>query len=235
MQRIRRQQPKPRRSIFHSGDGIDFVSCRICGKHLRLITATHLATHGTNRETYMQEYRLSPDQLCSKFFRGNHSSRRNYRPHGKRGWIAAIKNIYEEEGQVFAGYLQDNYSHLYHQGIWLFGNWDLALRAAGFTPENMRLWAFWDDARIIGQRQLLRENSVPLYPAYVLRHHHKLFSAALRKYGAWSKAVAAGIEVPDSPRDGRRGVLRALRDALEQHFRKRYSKETAITCGLLFR
>jgi hypothetical protein len=55
MQRIRRQQPKPRRSIFDSGDGIDFVRCRICGKHLRLITGTHLATHGTDRETYMQD------------------------------------------------------------------------------------------------------------------------------------------------------------------------------------
>ena len=29
--------------------------------------------------------------------------------------------------------------------------------------------------------------------------------------------IAAGLDVRDSPHDGRRGVLRALRDALEQH------------------
>jgi hypothetical protein len=68
------------------------------------------------------------------------------------------------------------------------------------------------------QIHIMRKKSVPLNPAYVLKHHRKLFAAALRKYGAWSKAlVAAGIEVPESPRDGRRGVLRALRDALEKH------------------
>ena len=64
----------------------------------------------------------------------------------------------------------------------------------------------------------MRDKSLPLYPSYVLRHYSKLFAVARRQYGSWSKAlVSAGIEVPDSPHDGRRGVLRALRDALEQH------------------
>ncbi len=41
-------------------DGIDFVRCRICGKHLRVISGGHISTHGTDRETYIEEYRLSP-------------------------------------------------------------------------------------------------------------------------------------------------------------------------------
>jgi hypothetical protein len=45
------------------GEGIEFVSCLICGKHLRVISGRHLSTHGTDRETYMQEYRLSPEPL----------------------------------------------------------------------------------------------------------------------------------------------------------------------------
>lgn len=66
--------------------------------------------------------------------------------------------------------------------------------------------------------QVLRQKSIPLYPAYVLKHYAALFSAALRIFGSWPNAlIAAGLEVPDSPHDGRRGVLRALRDALEQH------------------
>jgi len=49
-----------------------------------------------------------------------------------------VKNVHEKDGKIFAGYLQDNYKHLYEQGIWIFGDWDKALRAAGFDPEKMR-------------------------------------------------------------------------------------------------
>jgi hypothetical protein len=81
---VRRQQhTKLRRSKFHSREGIEFVVCRICGKHL--------FTHGTDRETYMLEYGLSPGKLCSKWFRLNHSSRHDYCPYSKREWIAALK------------------------------------------------------------------------------------------------------------------------------------------------
>jgi hypothetical protein len=77
---------------------------------------------------------------------------------------------------------------------------------------------YWDDERVISQIQLLRQKGVPLYPAYVLKHYAALFSAALRIFGSWANAlIAAGIQVPDSPHDGRRGVLLALRNALEQH------------------
>ena len=91
------------RSKFESGEGIDFVRCRICGKHLSLISGRHLLTHGIDRETYMLEYRLSLDKLCSKLFRLNHSSRRNYRPHGKWDWIAAIKKLYNKRSISDAG------------------------------------------------------------------------------------------------------------------------------------
>ena len=82
----------------------------------------------------------------------------------------------------------------------------------------MRLRTYWETERVINKIGFLREKGVPLYPKYVLKHYPALFSAALRIFGSWANALlAAGIEVPDSPHDGRRGVLRALRDALEQH------------------
>ena len=83
-------------------EGIDFVRCLICGKHLRVISRRHLSTHEIYRDTYMEEYRLTPDQLCAKDFRRLHSSRQDYYPHGKRDWIAAIKMIHKQHGQVFA-------------------------------------------------------------------------------------------------------------------------------------
>jgi len=148
-------------------EGIDFVSCLICGKHLRVISGRHLSTHGTDRETYIEEYRLRPDQLCSKTFRINHSSRSDYCAHNRREWIAAIKAVYKRHGQLYAGFLQKHYPQLYHEGVWLFGDRDAAMRAAGFKrPENMRLRTYWDDQRVISQIQLLRQKSVPLYPAW---------------------------------------------------------------------
>jgi hypothetical protein len=114
-------------------------------------------------------------------------------------------------GQVHAGFLQKHYPQLYQQGLWLFRDRDSALRVPGFTPEDMRLRTYWDIERVISQIQLLRRTSFPLYPAYVLRHHPELFAAAIRIFGSWANAlIAAGLEVPDSPHDGRRGVLRGF-------------------------
>jgi hypothetical protein len=212
----------PRRAQrISGGEGVDFVRCRICGKHLCVISGRHLSTHGTDRETYIEKYGLSPDQLCSKSFRVNHSSRRDYRPHGKRDWIAAIRKIHKRHGHVFAGYLKDNRPHLYNQGVWLFGDWDEALRAAGFAPEQMRMWSFWDQAKLISQIQRLRKQHSPLYAKYVLNNHKKLFSAARRQFGSWRKAlIAAGIEIPKYAYGSRVGILRALTDTVHGYPKK---------------
>jgi hypothetical protein len=81
------------------GDGIDFVRCRICDDHRRVISGRHLSKHGTDREEYMDEYGLSPDKLIAKDFRRIQSSRRGYQPYGRRDWIAAIKKLHTE-GEV---------------------------------------------------------------------------------------------------------------------------------------
>jgi hypothetical protein len=218
MQRIKRQQSCKIRT-YDKGEGVEFVRCLICSKQLRVISGRHLSTHGTDRETYIQEYQLSLDQLCSKSFRVNHSSRSDYCPHNNREWIAAMKAVYKQHGNVYAGFLQKHYRNLYDEAVWLNGgDWDAALRVLGFTPDRMRLRTYWQSERVVTKVRLLRDKGVPLYPKYVMKQYAKLFSAALRIFGSWRNAlIAADIEVPDSPHDGRRGVLRALRDGLEQH------------------
>lgn len=71
----RRRQQSPIISNYDKADRLDFVSCRICGRHLCVISGRHLSTHGTDRETYMEEYGLSPDELIAKDFRRIQSSR----------------------------------------------------------------------------------------------------------------------------------------------------------------
>ena len=130
-----------------------------------------------------------------------------------------MKAVYKQHGNVYAGFLQKHYRNLYEEGLWLNGNdWDAALCVLGFTPERMRLRTYWEIERVITKIRFLRGKGVPLYPAYVLKLYAALFCAALRIFESWPNAlIAAGLEVLDSPHDGRRGVLRALRDAFEQH------------------
>ena len=41
----------------------------------------------------------------------------------------------------------------------------------------------------------MHKKQLPLYAAYVMDNHGKLFSAALRQFGSWAKAlVAAGVQ-----------------------------------------
>lgn len=77
------------------------------------------------------------------------------------------------------------------------------------------MWAFWNQAKLISGIRSLTKKNLPLYAAYALKNHQKLFSAALRQFGSWRKAlVAAGIEIPIYAR-GRLGILRALDNPLQ--------------------
>jgi hypothetical protein len=96
----------------------------------RVLSGRHLSKHGTDREEYMDEYGLSPDELIAKDFRIIQSSRRGYQPYGKREWIATVKKIHKSGGRVGAADLQHKNQNLYHLGVWIFGDWDTALRAA---------------------------------------------------------------------------------------------------------
>jgi hypothetical protein len=169
----------------------------------------------------MEEYSLSPDQLIAKEFRVIQSSRKGYQPHGKKDWVAALKKVYKKNGNVFAGYLQDKYLHLYNQGVWLFGDWDNALCKAGFDPQKMRKRALWDEEKIIAKIREMHRKHLPLYAKHVMERHAKVFSAALRQYGSWAKAlVAAGVT--KKPRTGklykdRASLLNVLSDVLDYH------------------
>ena len=149
------------------------------------------------------------------------SSRRGFYPHGKSDWIDAIKKLRERGESVFAGDLQDKHPYLYNQGVWIFGDWDRALLAAGFDPKRMRLRTFWDQDRIIREIRGMRDQNLPLYPHYIMKNHRNLFSGALRHFRSWNNALlAAGINKKQASTNvykSRPGILRELRDALETH------------------
>jgi hypothetical protein len=95
------------------------------------------------------------------------------------------------------------------------------LHAAGFDSEKMRERGVWDEEKIIETIRAMHKKHLPLYAAYVMDNHGKLFSAALREFGSWAKAlVAAGVTKKPRTKKlykGRLSLLNALTDALERH------------------
>jgi hypothetical protein len=181
---------------FDNDDGFDFVCCRICGDHRRVISGRHLSKHDTDRETYMHEYHLTPDELIAKDFRVIQSSRPGYYPNDKRDWITTVKKLHKQGESVFAGDLQDKHPFLYDQGVWIFGDWDNALRGAGFDPDKMRMQGSWDRQKIIKKLQNMRDRNLPLYAHYMLKNHTALFSSSRREFGSWDNALrAVGIKL----------------------------------------
>jgi hypothetical protein len=212
------QRTLPNRS-FDNDDGFDFVCCRICGDHRRVISGRHLSKHDTDRETYMEEYHLTPDELIAKDFRVIQSSRPGYYPNDKRNWITTVKKLHKQGESVFAGDLQDKNPFLYDQGVWIFGDWDNALRAAGFDPDKMRMQGSWDRQKIIKKLQNMRDANLPLYAHYMLKNHTALFSSSRREFGSWDNAFrAVGItkQFPKKLHKSRLGTLRSLRDVIEK-------------------
>jgi hypothetical protein len=146
------------------------------------------------------------------------SSHPDYHPYTNKTWIVAMQKVYENDGNVFAKYLQRNYPQLYSQGVWIFGDWDNALRAAGFDPEKMRIQGSWDRQKIIKKLQNIRDRKLPLYARYMLKNHAALFSSSRREFGSWNKALrAAGMtkQALNKLHKSRLGTLRSLRDVIE--------------------
>jgi hypothetical protein len=74
------------------------------------------------------------------------------------------------------------------------------LHAAGFDPEKMRERGVWDEEKIIETIRAMHKKHLPLYAAYVMDNHGKLFSAALRQFGSWAKALVAAADITKKPR-----------------------------------
>jgi hypothetical protein len=139
--------------------------------------------------------------------------------YGKREWIAVFKRVYKNDGHLSTMQLQHRHPQIYEQEIWIFGDWDKALRGAGFDPKIMRMRAVWDREKVIVQIRRMRKQSLPIYAHYAMKNHQSLFRAALRQFGSWNQAlIAAGVEkkqVFGMVRNQPSRILPALRDTLD--------------------
>ena len=95
------------------------------------------------------------------------------------------------------------------------------MHSAGFDPEKMQERSLWDEEKIIETLRAMHKKRLPLYAAYVMDSHPKLFSAALRQFGSWAKAL--GVAGVTKKRRTKRlykskvSLLNVLSDALDRY------------------
>jgi hypothetical protein len=134
-----------------------------------LSAARHLSKHDIDRSSYMERYGLSPDELIAKDFHQIQSSRHGYHPYSKDEWIAAVREIYRCKGKITTKYLQRKHAEIYYQVVWLFGDWNAALRAAGLDPETMRIWNFLPMENILAELDRMHREGIPLNARYAMK------------------------------------------------------------------
>jgi len=162
---VQRNHLGSRRRIIDGDEGIDYVRCCICGDHRRVISSRHLSKHDIDREAYMQEYDFSPDELIAKAFRMIQSSHPGYHPYTKKDCIVALQKVYQNDGKVFAKYLQHNYPPLYSQGVWIFGDWDKALRRRVLILTKC-VCKVYGTAKDHQKLKNMRDRNLPLFARY---------------------------------------------------------------------
>src|SRR5262249_55840573 len=114
--------------ILGGDEGIDFV-CRICGDHRRVISGRHLSKHDTDRETYMEQYYLTPDELIAKDFR-------------------TLSRMHRSKESLAYGRIRREKSALLSAAQVYFGNWGRALYAARIDPILYFVHHKWRKRRI---------------------------------------------------------------------------------------
>lgn len=89
-----------------------------------------------------------------------------------------------------AKFNQKTFPSLYGASIRHFGSWKKAVEAAGFPYEAIsrkKATGYWDRERLVEAIQKLSEK----HSNFVRKKHADLYSAALRIFGSWEKAVTA--------------------------------------------
>jgi hypothetical protein len=178
-----------------------FITCKHCGKDFRGINAIHLyAKHGYTGEHPVNDYKarfglqhaecadsrkkigVAKDQFWAR--RGQHWTPKSLIAEIRRRW---------RTGQTM------RYSQVPDR-IWLaarrlFGSWQKAVEKAGLNYETATGFRRWTQAKVIEEIHKLAAKNVPLYPAYIKKHHPKLHKAALWQFPtSWKKALrAAGL------------------------------------------
>jgi hypothetical protein len=100
--------------------------------------------------------------------------------------------LLEAEGRKLSSSRENGVdSRLYQAATRIFGSWRNALVAAGISPERVSFECRWPREKILARIVALSRQRQTMGPSELPRKHHALLKAAERRFGTWTKAVAA--------------------------------------------
>ena len=73
----------------------------------------------------------------------------------------------------------------------LFGSWEAAVQASGYSYDRIRLYQPWDEERVAVKVEALKQAGVSLNAKSVVVKYPLLYWAACRRYGSWGKTLDA--------------------------------------------
>lgn len=120
-------------------------------------------------------------------------------PPPKRRWsrdavVAAIRARARAGLALTAFTVQKDQQSLKHAARNYFGSWDLALRAAGFTPRPLR--RDWDEPGTLAAIRARQEDGGDMSESVVAVEDERLFAAATARFGSWKAALAKARRRP---------------------------------------
>lgn len=211
-----------------SGDGVDYILCRLCRRPFKAITYFHLnRRHHLDSEHPIEEYKSRFSlrvaiSLESKLLRRAITVKRVIREGHRLSRSEVLTRLRAERSadrSMHATAIIRRSSTVHRSAVRIFGSWLAAVRAAGIDPELARGSWKWTSERI---RQVLQSR---VRRGLSIRSHHMarecpgLLDSASVRYGSWRAAVrAAGCEaaLPPQQRHWTRNELFALLRAIRK-------------------
>lgn len=111
-------------------------------------------------------------------------------------------------------YYATTYPAVYAAAERIFGSWGDAITACGIDYATIRKYRVWSHEKVLLAIRSLSGNNEPLHSQYAQRHHKALYLAALKRFGAWGKAIQAAGGRYDDIRLRRGWSVEQVRDAI---------------------
>lgn len=181
-----------------SGEGVDYVTCRICRRRFRTISASHLVRiHHSRAGDPLDEYKRKYGVERVKSLRTIRAQRRSllarYVQLGNR-WtrarvVSEIRKLRRRGASLNANQVALRHTSLQQAARRLFGNWDRALRACAIDPKRVRKCRRWTPALVVRAIRVIRRSA--LSHAKASERDPGLVYAACLRFGSWDEALRA--------------------------------------------
>jgi len=191
------------------GEGVESVTCRLCGREFKAIMASHLIrVHGFDPAHPGQEYkrltgetRLRSEATQRKTTEHHVATLEQRGQHWDRARVIREIRARHARGEplTLAGDPEFAASMLVQMARRSIGSWRAAVEAAGFDPDDELLRIRWTDEAVIDAIRAEHAAGRDLRPKAVEERFSALSNAVRRSsFGSWRAALAAAGINPDS-------------------------------------